>query len=127
MKVGRLQIVPWARGLLIVFYILAGINHFWHPGFYLPLIPDYLPQPKLLNAISGWAEILLGLGMAFEGSRHWAAIGLVAMLIVFVPSHVHFIQIGSCVEGGLCTPAWVAWLRLVLIHPLLILWVWKVK
>ncbi|MEM9918721.1 MAG: hypothetical protein AAF990_11530, partial [Bacteroidota bacterium] len=57
-------------------------------------------------------------------SRRWAAFGLIAMLIAFVPSHIHFIQIGSCVEGGLCTPPWVAWLRLLLIHPLLIWWAW---
>lgn len=124
MKAGPSRTKRWSRALMIVFYLVAGINHFWHPGFYLPLIPDYLPFKESLNLWSGIAEILLALGMIFSQSRRWAAFGLIAMLIAFVPSHIHFIQIGSCVEGGLCTPPWVAWLRLLLIHPLLMWWAW---
>ncbi|HUZ59575.1 MAG TPA: hypothetical protein VMU83_12410 [Hanamia sp.] len=31
--------------LLILLYIGAGINHFWHPDFYFAIIPSYLPNP----------------------------------------------------------------------------------
>lgn len=110
-----------------LFYALAGINHFINPGFYLGLIPDYLPFPSTINVISGLAEITLGIGILFSASRKFAGNLIIAMLIAFIPAHVYFIQIGSCVEGGLCIPEWVSWLRLVVIHPILMWWASSVK
>ena len=114
-------------GAMVVFYLFAGYNHFRDPEFYLPLIPDYLPLHSLINDISGFVEIIFGIGLIFKSSRNFAIYGIIAMLIAFIPSHIYFIQVGSCLEGGLCVPAWVGWARLVVIHPLLILWAWKHK
>ena len=106
------------------FYLFAGVNHFIDPEFYLDLIPDYLPAHDFINQLSGIIEIVFGIGLFFKGSRKFSALGIIVMLLAFIPSHVYFIQIGSCVEGGLCVSEWVGWLRLILIHPLLILWAW---
>ncbi|MCH6199234.1 hypothetical protein MMU07_06580 [Aquiflexum sp. LQ15W] len=108
--------------ILGVFFLIAGFNHFWNPGFYYPLIPDYLPFPVLINTGSGIVEIILGMGILWERFSTTAAWGIVLLLIFFIPSHVYFIQIGSCVEDGLCVPKWVAWIRLLVIHPILIYW-----
>jgi uncharacterized membrane protein len=108
-----------------LFFVVAGLNHFVNPGFYLPLIPGYLPFPDAINVLSGAIEIVLGAALFFSATRKVAAFGVIALLVAFVPSHVHFIEIGSCVAGSLCVPAWVAWLRLVVIHPLLILWAYR--
>lgn len=112
---------------LVVFYVIAGVNHFINPGFYLDLIPPYLPWHEAINILSGLAEILLGLALLIPSLRQKAVWAIVLMLIAFIPAHVYFIQIGSCVEGGLCTTALMAWLRLVLIHPLLLLWAWSYR
>lgn len=106
------------------FYIIAGGNHFVNPGFYLPLIPDYFGYPEIINLLSGVAEVILGVGLIFRNTRRVAGFFIVLLLLAFIPSHVYFIQIGSCVEGGLCIPEWGSWLRLVVIHPLLIWWAW---
>ncbi|WP_250630105.1 DoxX family protein [Rhodoflexus caldus] len=116
-----------ARNLLAAFFALAGLNHFVMPEFYLPLIPDYLPFPDRINVMAGVAEVVLGVGLLIAPLRQWAAWGIVALLVAFIPSHVYFIQIGSCVAGGLCVPPWVAWVRLLVIHPLLIGWAWYVR
>ncbi|WP_291788246.1 hypothetical protein [Cecembia sp.] len=113
------KLLTYALGL---FFIIAGINHFIQPGFYYPLIPDYLPWPKFINLASGVLEIFLGLGILLPSSRKVSAAGILVLMVLFIPSHVYFIQIGSCVEDGLCVPEWLAWVRLVLVHPLLILW-----
>lgn len=113
------KLLTYALGL---FFIVAGVNHFIQPDFYYPLIPDYLPWPKFINLISGVLEVLLGLGILLPSSRKVSAAGILVLMVLFIPSHIYFIQIGSCVEDGLCVPEWLAWLRLVLIHPLLILW-----
>lgn len=108
--------------LLGIFFIFAGRNHFANPEFYYPLIPDYLPYPEFINSASGFIEILLGLGLMFKKYSKVAAWGIIVLLLIFIPSHIYFIQLGSCIENGLCVPEWVAWLRLVLIHPLLLYW-----
>jgi len=107
------------------FFLIAGINHFRDPDFYFPLIPNYIPFPNLINGISGGLEIILALGFLLPKYREISIWGIIILLILFIPSHVHFIQIGSCVEGSLCVPEWIAWVRLVIIHPLLLFWVWK--
>ena len=111
--------------LQIIFYIIAGVNHFLNPSFYLDLIPEYFVFPKLINYLSGSLEILFGIGLAFQATRKFAAYSIIAMLVAFIPSHVYFIQIGGCVAGGLCVPLWIGWVRLLIIHPLLIYWAWR--
>ena len=116
------------RFLLIVFYFVAGVNHFIHPEFYLPLIPSYLPNPEAINWISGVLEIVLAIGVTIPTYRKNAVLLIIVMLIAFIPSHVYFIQEGACMEStSLCTPIWVAWVRLFPIHPLLMLWAWYVR
>ncbi len=113
--------------VLAMFYIVAGINHFVNPGFYLPLIPEYFVYLELINYLSGIAEVVLGIGLLVNQSRRISSYLIVLLLVAFIPSHVYFIQIGSCVEGGLCIPEWGSWLRLVVIHPLLIWWAWSTR
>lgn len=112
---------------MATFYVVAGVNHFIDPEFYYDLIPDYLPFPDVINTLSGLAEIVLGLGILFKKSRRVSGYLIVIMLIGFIPAHVYFLQIGSCVEGGLCVPEWISWLRLLVIHPLLIWWAFSVS
>lgn len=111
--------------LLVIFFIVAGINHFRDPEFYYPLIPNYLPFHGVINISSGVFEVLFGIGIIFKFTRRYAAYGILLMLIAFIPSHLYFIEIGGCVPNGLCVPLWLAWLRLLLIHPLFMLWVWR--
>ncbi len=115
------------RYALIGFYAFAGAYHFINPEFYYALIPSYLPYPKIINYAAGIAEISLAIGVGITSLRLLAVKGLILMLIAFIPSHVYFIQEGSCVNDSLCVDPWIAWARLLLIHPILILWAWKVK
>jgi uncharacterized membrane protein len=77
------------RVLLGVFFIAAGINHFWHSAFYLAMMPPYLPEPAALVVISGLAEIGLG---ALLLVRRWQALagwGLIALSVAVFPANVH--------------------------------------
>jgi len=112
--------------LMIAFYLIAGFNHFVNAEFYLPLIPPFFSNPEKINVLSGIAEILLALGILYKPYRKYASIGIILILIAFIPSHVYFIMIGSCAENSLCIAEWIAWVRLILVHPLLLLWAWKV-
>jgi uncharacterized membrane protein len=122
MEAGRIKSI--SLFLLIGFFTFAGINHFITPEFYYPLIPPYLVYVEAINMLSGALEILLGIGLLFKSTRKYSAYLMIVLLIAFIPSHIHFIQLGGCIPDGLCVPLWVAWMRLLLIHPLFMLWVW---
>lgn len=111
---------------LLLFYILAGVNHFYNPSFYLPLIPPYLPNPEWINIASGIAEIALGVGLIFPVTRRMAVFGILFMLIAFLPAHIWLIQEDGCV-GELCVSPWIAWVRLLVVHPLLMYWAWSYR
>ncbi len=109
---------------MAVFYFAAGVNHFINPESYYPLIPEYLGSPEIINLAAGIVELVFGIALFFTKTRKMAAWGIILMLVAFIPSHVYFIQIGSCLENGLCVSEWLGWIRLILIHPILILWAW---
>lgn len=109
----------------VVFYLVAGLMHFIQPNFYIQVIPDYLGDARLLNQMAGVAEIIIAIAALFKTTRALAGYGTIAMLMVFVIPHVYFIKIGSC-AGDLCIPSWVAWLRLIVIHPLLLYWAYTI-
>ena len=77
---------------MAAFYFLAGCNHFRNPGFYRPMMPPYLPWPDLLIAVSGVAEILLGLLLLWKPASPWAAWGIIAMLLAFMTVHIFMYQ-----------------------------------
>ena len=104
-------------------YIAAGINHIWHPQFYITIIPDYFPQKALLNILAGIAQMFLGVLLFPKATRRWAAYGIIAMLIAFIPVHVWMVQKGGCYfNPAKCIPGWLLWARLLLLQPLLIFW-----
>jgi uncharacterized membrane protein len=112
----------WTLGLALV---IAGFNHFRNPDFYVRLIPAYLPLPYALNAISGILEVVLGGGLLIRRTRRAAALGIVLLLLAFLPVHVQPLIVGECMTPeGPCLPMWAWTVRLVLIHPLLIAWAW---
>ncbi len=116
-----------SRAILVLFFFGAGLNHFVNQEFYLPLIPDYLPFPIFINSLTGVLEMLLAILLIPLKTRNLAVWTLILMLIAFIPSHIYFIELGSCIKNGLCVPSWLAWLRLIIIHPLLIYWIWSQK
>jgi uncharacterized membrane protein len=121
MRMGR---VSWGylTGLVVMglFYMAAGVNHFVHPRMYVAIMPRCIPWPLVMIYISGIAEILGGIGVLAPLTRRFAAWGLVAMLIAFLPVHVNM-----CLHpeefGNL--PVWALWVRLVLQGPL-VAWAW---
>lgn len=115
----------FSKVAMILFYLAAGINHFINPEFYLPLIPDYLPYHELINLVSGYIEIVLAAALLFNKTQRIASFAIIAMLLAFIPSHIYFIQINSCIPGGLCVATWIGWIRLVIVHPLLVYWAWS--
>jgi uncharacterized membrane protein len=106
--------------LLIGAYFLAGVNHFWHPKFYYKIIPPYLPSHYWINIIAGVAEIILATMMIFPQTREIGSYLIILMLIAFIPAHIYSFKVLPD-NQALC------WIRLVVIHPILIAWAYWVR
>lgn len=114
------------RWVFALFFILAGVNHFRDPGFYVSIMPPYLPWHLELVYISGVAEIVLGVMLLF---RRWklvyisgvaeialdvsvlAAWGLIALLLAVFPANVHMAMHSELYPSA---PPIGLWLRLPL-------------
>lgn len=75
--------------LICVFFLLAGINHFINPDFYLKIMPPYLPWHLFLVYLSGFFEIALGGMILVPALTRVAAWGLIALLIAVFPANIH--------------------------------------
>ncbi|MGZ3753977.1 MAG: DoxX family protein [Mucilaginibacter sp.] len=109
--------------ILIIGYLIAGVNHFYNPASYWRIIPSYIPLPHLMNILAGTFEIIFALMMISPKTRHLAIWGISLMLIAFIPVHVDMVIRAPFILGGsfIVTPL-IAWLRLLVLQPLLIVW-----
>jgi uncharacterized membrane protein len=97
-------------------YLAGGINHFWHPSFYLAIMPDHYAHPALMVQLSGVAEIAGGLGFLARQTRRLAALGIAAMLVVFLDVHLFMLEHAT---RFFTIPVWALWVRLFLQFPLI--------
>ena len=70
-------------------FVLAGLNHFINPDFYLKIMPPYLPWHLLLVYLSGVVEIALGALLLIPKLTRVAAWGLIALLVAVFPANIH--------------------------------------
>ena len=112
------------RFIFCGFYLLAGINHFWHPKGYIDLIPPYFSAHAFLNLVSGFLEITGSILMIIPSTRKVSSILIIALLFVFIPVHIYMIQMHGCISVNFCIANWLAWLRLPF-QLVLMWWAWR--
>lgn len=76
---------PYAAGAL---FVSAGVMHFAKPDFFESIVPDWFPNAKLANQLSGAAEIALGVGMWVPQTRRVSALGLLALTAAVFPANI---------------------------------------
>ncbi len=75
--------------LVAVLFVAVGVRHFTHPDFFIAIVPPYLPAPAALVYVSGFFEILGGIGVLVPATRKWAGYGLLALLVAVYPANIH--------------------------------------
>ena len=83
--------MSWYIYLISFIFITAGIFHFIKPKTFLKIMPPYIPLAKEMVIISGVAEIIVGIAVLFDSYRTPALWGIFAMLITFLPVHIHML------------------------------------
>ena len=113
-----------SRIILGITFIGAGLNHFRRPRLYAAIMPPYLPRHGLLVALSGYAEVLLGVLVLIPRTQRLAGGGLVALLLAVFPANLHMAMNPLRFQP---LPAWALWGRLP-IQAALIAWVrWSIE
>ena len=74
---------------LALFFIFFGIDHFINPDFYLSIMPPAFPLHKEAVYISGFFEILGGLGVLISRFRKIAGWGLIVLLVTVYPANIY--------------------------------------
>ena len=82
-------IKQFLKYILALGFILAGVNHFLNPEFYLRIMPPVLPAPLFLIYLSGFFEIALGVLLLIPKYSRLAAWGLIALLIAVFPANIY--------------------------------------
>lgn len=109
---------------MILFYFLAGFNHFIKPTNYINLIPSYLLWPETLNYLAGFFELIFAILLIPIKTRRYASWGIILMLIAFMPTHIYMIQkasINPLELGKIKITPFIAWLRIPL-QGILVIW-----
>ena len=102
---------PWHLYVMATLYTFAGIMHFIKPKVYLRVMPKYIPNPKLMVALSGIAEIILGIALCIPQLKTLSIYGIIAMLVVFLIVHFYMLS-GENPSAGI--PKWLLILRIPL-------------
>lgn len=102
---------PWHQYLLGLLFLVAGVTHFTKSKWYERIMPTYIPLHKEMVLISGIAEMVLGFMLLNADTQKIAAYGIMGLLVLFFPVHIHMIQNE---KASLGLPKWVLVLRLVL-------------
>jgi len=123
------RLSPYAAAAL---FTSAGVMHFAKPDFFESIVPDWFPNTKLANQLSGAAEIALGLGMIAPQTRRASALGLIALTVAVFPANVDMavnrVEVKPA-DGTMTRSVGTAtgpqnWIRLPLQLPL-IWWLWR--
>jgi uncharacterized membrane protein len=110
------------RGVLAVAIIIVGITHFIRPEQYARIVPPQLPGPVALVYISGFFEILGGIGLLIPFVSVAAAWGLIALFIAVFPANINQAINSISIEGIPHHPL-LYWFRLPF-QAVLIAWAW---
>lgn len=97
--------------LMAVLFVVAGLNHFRDPGFYLVMMPPQLPLPLELIYLSGVLEVLGGLLVLAPPLRRPVGWGLIALLLAVFPANIYAAVAQVQPPGGHVAPL-LLWLRL---------------
>ena len=99
------------RIVLGLSFINVGVLHFTNPTPFLAIMPPYLPVHAPLVAISGFFEMLGGIGLISRKLRRPAAWGLLALLVAVYPANIHML-VNDVYLPDMPQERWILWVRM---------------
>lgn len=109
-----------ARLLLAAAYLAVGIVHLKSPEGFLPIMPDWVPQPRAVVIGTGVAEIAGAIGLMIPKLRQAAAWGLAAYAVCVFPANIKHAVEGIAVSGAVL--GWGYHVPRLLAQPVIVWW-----
>lgn len=87
------------RGILALIYAYAGFVHLRSPQFFLPIVPGWVPEPRLVVLATGVCEIAGAVALMTGRLRYAAGVMLALYAVCVYPANIkHAIE--SVAIGG---------------------------
>jgi uncharacterized membrane protein len=110
------------RVMLAICIIVVGSLHFAVPDPFVKIVPPYLSSPLALVYISGFFEILGGIGILVPPVSQAAAWGLIVLFIAVFPANINM-AVNQIDLPGIPDSSAFRWGRLPF-QAVLIAWAW---
>jgi uncharacterized membrane protein len=99
--------------------VAIGVLHFVRPSGFVAIVPAWLPAPLFLVLLSGFFEVLGGLGLFVRRAHRLAAWGLIALYVAVFPANINM-AVHGIQPDGMHIPTAILWARL----PFQALFIW---
>ena len=103
-----------ARVLSALAFMGIGVAHFTHAHLFVHIMPPYVPMHREAVLVSGFFEVLGGLGLLIPRVRRAAGIGLLLLLASVYIVNIEMALHPRPLLDGTMLPAWATWGRLPL-------------
>ena len=70
-------------------YIWVGISHFYNTAFFMKIMPPSFPFHLESVYLSGFFEIIFGIGIMIKFLRKYASWGLILLLVAVYPANIY--------------------------------------
>lgn len=99
------------RALVAISFAAVGILHFLNPAPFVAIVPPWLPAPLALVLVSGFFEVLGGVGLLVPRVRKAAGIGLLVLLAAVYPANIQM-AVNEVYLPEMPHEPWLLWARL---------------
>jgi uncharacterized membrane protein len=106
--------------VLSLIYLIAGALHLAMPNTFLVIVPDWVPRPALVVALTGLCELAGGIGLLVPRLRHAAGIALALYAVCVFPANIKHALL-DVPAGGVVLGWWYHAPRLAC-QPVLVWW-----
>ena len=78
-------------GLVLVslFFVVGGQAHFTSTGFFVSIVPPYVPLPLAAVYVTGVLELIGAVAIWVPRWRSWAGIGLIVLTVCVTPANIY--------------------------------------
>lgn len=75
-------------GVTVAFYGVAGVVHLLSPDAFLPIVPNWVPDPRAVVQATGACEVAGAAGLLTNRFRWWAGVMLALYAVCVYPANV---------------------------------------
>jgi uncharacterized membrane protein len=108
------------RWAMAVFYAAAAYAHLSMPGFFMPIMPDWVPAPYRVVLFTGACEAAGAIGLVIPRTRRLAGFMLALYAVCVFPANIKHAFYGPAIPG--LPNTWFYHGPRLLLQPVIVWW-----